>query len=318
MTYHLVLYGTEMARALLRSAARGRSFHASSRALDRLPEQTSSFGPTLGDLGSALLQFGPRLFVRKMMMFNGEMKLGSHVGEDELGNNYYENTAYPYPRHRWVEYAGLPWTQNCDPSDVGAEWHGWLHNMTDQIPATVRRPPCPPFPPPPPRARLREFVVGEGARSSGTHATHPSPIALSRPPRHPRSTTSPAPHCRAANSMPPRRAAKSSSTATRRTRTTRDSTTASTRRTRHRTSGVGTAPAASAPPRRSARRTGRSLATPSTSAATSSSTPSSRAGHPMDRPQRSRACARSTSSSRELGAERPSLASRGCSAALPA
>jgi hypothetical protein len=38
----------------------------------------------------------------------------------------------------------------------------------------------------------------------------------------------------------------------------------------------------------------------------------------MDRPQRSRACARSTSSSRELGAERPSLASRGCSAALPA
>jgi NADH:ubiquinone oxidoreductase subunit len=76
------------------------------------------------------------LFLRKMMMFNGEMKLGSHVGEDEFGNNYYENSAYPYPKHRWVEYAGLPWTQNCDPSDVPADWHGWLHNMTDQIPET--------------------------------------------------------------------------------------------------------------------------------------------------------------------------------------
>ena len=139
-----------MARALRSAAARGRrGFHSSRSALDRLPEQTASYGPTLGDLGSALLQFGPRLFVRKMMMFNGEMKVGSHIGEDEFGNNYYENTAYPYPRHRWVEYAGLPWTQNCDPSDVGAEWHGWLHNMTDQIPATVRPRPCPPVPPHP-------------------------------------------------------------------------------------------------------------------------------------------------------------------------
>lgn len=127
-------FSSTAARSIRTTAVRG--FRTTAVTQERCADQTMAFGPSLGDLGTALMRFGPRLFVRKMMMFNGEMKLGSLIGVDEFGNEYFENTAYPYPRHRWVEYAGLPWTQNCDASDIGAEWHGWLHNMTDQIPAT--------------------------------------------------------------------------------------------------------------------------------------------------------------------------------------
>lgn len=51
------------------------------------------------------------------------------VGVDKAGNKYYqklENTQYG--RHRWVEYAEKG---RYNASQVPAEWHGWLHFITD-------------------------------------------------------------------------------------------------------------------------------------------------------------------------------------------
>lgn len=49
----------------------------------------------------------------------------------QLGNHYYEDNTQQFGRHRWVEYAGLPWNSDVEATSVGADWHGWLHHMTD-------------------------------------------------------------------------------------------------------------------------------------------------------------------------------------------
>lgn len=56
---------------------------------------------------------------------------GKHVGTDQFGNRYYENRRKNhYGKHnRWVIYKGI-----AEPSKVPAEWHGWLHYMTEQLP----------------------------------------------------------------------------------------------------------------------------------------------------------------------------------------
>ncbi|RHN38834.1 putative NADH:ubiquinone reductase (H(+)-translocating) [Medicago truncatula] len=51
------------------------------------------------------------------------------VGVDKYGNKYYEKTENTqYGRHRWVEYAEK---SRYNASQVPAEWHGWLHFITD-------------------------------------------------------------------------------------------------------------------------------------------------------------------------------------------
>ncbi|CAI8608314.1 unnamed protein product [Vicia faba] len=51
------------------------------------------------------------------------------VGVDKYGNKYYEKTENTqYGRHRWVEYAEKT---RYNASQVPAEWHGWLHFITD-------------------------------------------------------------------------------------------------------------------------------------------------------------------------------------------
>ncbi len=50
---------------------------------------------------------------------------GSRVGQDDLGNIYYENG-----RRRWVIYLG-----EADASKVAPEWHGWLHHIWDEPPS---------------------------------------------------------------------------------------------------------------------------------------------------------------------------------------
>jgi len=49
---------------------------------------------------------------------------GNIVGEDDLGNKYYENG-----ERRWVIYNGP-----VEGSRVPAEWHGWLHHTFDNRP----------------------------------------------------------------------------------------------------------------------------------------------------------------------------------------
>jgi NADH:ubiquinone oxidoreductase subunit len=62
------------------------------------------------------------------------LKFGTLMGVDKYGNEYYENTEYPHPQHRWVVFAGNPSFYDSDPSAVPAEWHLWLHNTTDDVP----------------------------------------------------------------------------------------------------------------------------------------------------------------------------------------
>lgn len=61
---------------------------------------------------------------------------GQQVGVDAMGNRYYRGRprrGTKYER-RWVIYAGEP-----DASKVPAQWHGWLHRQTDELPGGTTR-----------------------------------------------------------------------------------------------------------------------------------------------------------------------------------
>ncbi len=58
------------------------------------------------------------------------IRSGKRVGEDSLGNAYFEGKAMPDGRRRrYVLYKGAN-----DASRVSPEWHGWLHHQYDEIP----------------------------------------------------------------------------------------------------------------------------------------------------------------------------------------
>lgn len=54
---------------------------------------------------------------------------GRKVGEDELGNVYYQTDG---GERRWVIYNGL-----ADASRVPAAWHGWMHYTVDTPPTEI-------------------------------------------------------------------------------------------------------------------------------------------------------------------------------------
>src|SRR6218665_1925670 len=60
-------------------------------------------------------------------------KNGSKVGEDPLGNRYFEGKG-----RRWVMYAG-----SNDVSRVPPEWYAWLTRQIDVVPDAL--PPAPKF-----------------------------------------------------------------------------------------------------------------------------------------------------------------------------
>ncbi|KAK9787274.1 hypothetical protein WJX73_009790 [Symbiochloris irregularis] len=57
------------------------------------------------------------------------------MGEDRVGNRYYERMTNQYGRHRWVVYGDLRWPEGQDPSTVDSRWHSWLHYMNDDPPS---------------------------------------------------------------------------------------------------------------------------------------------------------------------------------------
>lgn len=59
----------------------------------------------------------------------GTVKFGRLVGEDHLGNKYYEDLNEKHGQHRWVEYKDI-W--NYDASMVPPSWHGWLCHIHDE------------------------------------------------------------------------------------------------------------------------------------------------------------------------------------------
>ena len=61
-----------------------------------------------------------------------DVRAGTLVGEDKFGNKYYENLEYFFGRDRFVFYA----RKDFDGSQVPAEWHCWLHHMTDKVPGS--------------------------------------------------------------------------------------------------------------------------------------------------------------------------------------
>jgi NADH:ubiquinone oxidoreductase subunit len=69
------------------------------------------------------------LQVRLLTLFVGEF-----VGEDELGNRYFQEkllfSKQNRPLRRWVLYNGIP-----EASKIPAEWHGWIH-FTHERPLT--------------------------------------------------------------------------------------------------------------------------------------------------------------------------------------
>ena len=66
---------------------------------------------------------------------------GRYVGNDELGNTYYEQKSgigeMGMPR-RWVIYKDL-----ADASKITPDWHGWIHHMTDTPPTAEAYTPKP-------------------------------------------------------------------------------------------------------------------------------------------------------------------------------
>lgn len=65
------------------------------------------------------------------------MRRAKRVGEDALGNIYYQGKALPDGRlRRYVIYSG-----SNDASRVPPEWHGWLHHNLDELPDASLPPP---------------------------------------------------------------------------------------------------------------------------------------------------------------------------------
>ncbi|HCK33144.1 MAG TPA: NADH:ubiquinone oxidoreductase subunit NDUFA12 [Rhodospirillaceae bacterium] len=58
---------------------------------------------------------------------------GKLVGEDGMGNRYFEGKARPgyYKPRRWVKPKDK---KSYDSSQVPPEWHGWLHHQTNIVP----------------------------------------------------------------------------------------------------------------------------------------------------------------------------------------
>lgn len=52
---------------------------------------------------------------------------GSFVGEDEIGNRYYQSRRFLTHQKRWVVYKNA-----SDPTTVPSKWYGWLHKTSDE------------------------------------------------------------------------------------------------------------------------------------------------------------------------------------------
>ena len=75
----------------------------------------------------------------RRLLREGNVRTGTLVGTDEYGNKYWENYSYMYGRNRMVEY---PYVDRLtyDGSQIPAEWHRWMHYMTDDPPTKVPPP----------------------------------------------------------------------------------------------------------------------------------------------------------------------------------
>ncbi|WVQ99931.1 hypothetical protein IAU59_007074 [Kwoniella sp. CBS 9459] len=69
----------------------------------------------------------------RQMTYIGDAKMGRHVGTDQFGNRYFENTDpnEEIPgRHRWIDYS----QDDFNASQVPPEWHSWLSHIRKDAP----------------------------------------------------------------------------------------------------------------------------------------------------------------------------------------
>ncbi|PWN23887.1 NDUFA12-domain-containing protein [Microstroma glucosiphilum] len=65
----------------------------------------------------------------------GDAKGGKLVGEDSIGNKYYEDPDEIPGRHRWVEFKSADFNASqCEPA-----WHAWLKHIQTEPPTTNPR-----------------------------------------------------------------------------------------------------------------------------------------------------------------------------------
>lgn len=95
-----------------------------------------------------------------------DLRMGTLVGTDKFGNQYFENNRFFYGRNRWVEY-GDQYHFDYDGSQVPPEWHRWLHYTTDDPPTKV-----------PPVAR--KWIMEHTENMSGTSQAY-MPYSTTRP-----------------------------------------------------------------------------------------------------------------------------------------
>lgn len=64
------------------------------------------------------------------------LRTGTLIGTDKYGNKYFENNTYFMGRNRFVVYPYVD-RYTFDASQIPAEWHRWMHYMTDDPPTKV-------------------------------------------------------------------------------------------------------------------------------------------------------------------------------------
>lgn len=63
----------------------------------------------------------------------GDIKFGYKVGEDRFGNEYFHDPTDSSGQQRWCEFTKT--FAPIDASQIPPEWHMWLQQITDDIPA---------------------------------------------------------------------------------------------------------------------------------------------------------------------------------------
>jgi len=79
------------------------------------------------NLAGYISENGVRSAIRQMRLSN-ELRFGELKGVDQFGNKYYESAKSIPGRHRWVVSVDY---RDFNASNVPAEWHSWLHYISD-------------------------------------------------------------------------------------------------------------------------------------------------------------------------------------------
>ncbi|XP_046839686.1 NADH dehydrogenase [ubiquinone] 1 alpha subcomplex subunit 12-like [Xenia sp. Carnegie-2017] len=73
----------------------------------------------------------------RRLLREGNVRVGTLVGADKYGNEYFENNSYFMGRNRFVKFPYKDHRLSFDASEIPPEWHRWMHYMTDDPPNKV-------------------------------------------------------------------------------------------------------------------------------------------------------------------------------------